>query len=123
MQQGREEFGLLLASAGRLVQDLKYDVHSEKHGPHEIVLDWTLTTTTRWAPNTPLPLRMRTHLLLEPPPQPGGRERLFRLFEEWNGNRQLNEKTTWPSALGRVHQRLRRFTGYMAASAVRAGYM
>ncbi len=56
----------------------------EYHGPHEV--DWTLTTTPSFMPSVPIPLRMRTHILLE---------LVFRIYEEWNGNKQLNEKSTF----------------------------
>ncbi len=120
--QGTEEFGNLLSAASRIVKDLSYDVHGEHHGPHEIVMDWTMTFTTTYLPSYPMSLRMRSRILLEPPSRAGGQERIFRIYEEWNGNKQLNEKTTF-GPLGRVHQRLRRFTGYLAASAVTKGYL
>ncbi len=113
--QGRKEFSQLLTAASKMVKNLEYDVHGEHHGPHEVVMDWTLTTTPSFLPSMPIPLRMRTHILLEPPTQVGGQERVFRIYEEWNGNKQLNEKSTF-GPLGKVHQRLRRFNGYLASS-------
>ena len=105
-----------------MVEELSYEVHGEHHGPHEVVMDWTITMTMRTFPSYPFSLRMRTHILLEPPSRAGGQEKIFRIYEEWNGNKQLNEKTTF-GPLGKVHQKLRRFSGYLAAAAVEKEYM
>ena len=62
-------------------------------------------------PNYPIPFPMRSHFLLEPADKPGSSEKVFKIYEEWNGNVQLNEKTVAPAFLGKIHQNLRRFTG------------
>ncbi len=41
------------------------------------------------------------------PCRTGGQEKIFRIFEEWNNNKQLNEKTTTIPILGKVHRLLR----------------
>lgn len=97
----------------RYLTNGEFVVHSEHHAPHEIVMDWTMTLTTTWAPTFPLSLRMRTHIMLEP--SSNNKEKIFRVFEEWNGNKQLNEKTTLP-LLGKIHRALRRFVGIMGSS-------
>ncbi len=94
-----------------------YPVKGEHHGPNHIVLDWTqemMTSYLPWVVRVP----MRTNLLLRR--EGGGKEKVYRYYEEWWGNRQLNRETTFP-ALGVLHERLRYFTGQLLASAVRAG--
>jgi hypothetical protein len=54
---------------------------------------------------------MRTHFLLEPAEKAGSGEKLFKIFEEWNGNVHLTEKNTFPAILGTIHQQLRRSMG------------
>ena len=43
-------------------------------------------------PDFPLTIRLRGHYLLEPPAKAGAPEKLFRYFEEINGNKLLNER-------------------------------
>jgi len=106
------------------VEDTAFEVHSEHHGPHEIVMDWTMTVKTSLFPTYPLSLRMRSHILLEPPGKKGEKkEKIFRIFEEWNGNTQLNEQTTLIPVVGKMHRLLRQYTGAAGAWAVKNGYM
>jgi hypothetical protein len=64
---------------------------------------------------------MRTHFLLEPAEKAGSGEKLFKIFEEWNGNVHLNEKNTFPTILGTIHQQLRRSMGLAASWVVKQG--
>ena len=86
----------------------------------QIVMDWTMTLRLFNLEQFPLPIRMRSHILLEPPTKAGGAEKIFRIYEEWNGNAQLNEKTTAVPQVGRLHSRLRRFHGWLGAESVKA---
>ena len=117
---GLDEFTAMLDYIGREVTDMTLTIHGEHHGPHEIVMDWT--QSFGWL-GFRMTFRCYTHILLEPPKKAGDPERIFRYFEEWNGNRLLSEKTVTPSFVGRVHQNLRRFTGYAAASAIKKGWL
>ena len=93
--------------------DINFVVHGQHHGPHEIVMDWSPTFVMPWFPDRPMSFRVRTHLLLEAPSQPGEKEKVFRMFEEWGGNKLLSEKTTF-FPLGKIHQKLRDFVGLLA---------
>ena len=55
-------------------------------------------------------MRMRTHYLLEPPSEPGGPEKLRCYVEEVNGNKLLDENTTF-GPVGRMHRGLRNLFG------------
>ena len=50
-----------------------------------------------------------------------GKEKIFRMYEEWNGVALINEKTTY-SLLGRIQQKLKKFIGQMAAEGARRGW-
>ena len=43
-------------------------------------------------PDFPVTVSMRVHYLLEPPAKAGAPEKLFRCFQEINGNKLLNER-------------------------------
>ena len=47
---------------------------------------------SRVLPDFPRTIRLRGHYLLEPPAKAGAPEKLFRYFEEINGNKLLNER-------------------------------
>ena len=47
---------------------------------------------SRVLPDFPITMRLRNHYLLEPPSKAGAPEKLFRYFEEINGNKLLNER-------------------------------
>jgi hypothetical protein len=55
--------------------------------------------------------------------QAGSGEKLFKIFEEWNGNVHLTEQNTLPPVLGTIHQQLRRSVGQAASWVVRSGYV
>lgn len=59
------------------VSDLDFDIKGEYHGPHEIVMDWTMRfkLVPLWFP---IELPMRAHILLEPAEQGGKLEKIFR---------------------------------------------
>ena len=103
----------------RLINTGDVVIHSEHHEPHEIVMDWSWVWTMKVAPTVKLPLRMRSHILVEPPKSAGGVEKVFKIFEEWNGNKQLNEKSAPIPMLGRLHQRLRQFHGFCGAAVMK----
>jgi len=53
--------------------------------------------------STDLPIRCRSHILLEPPKKAGDNERIVRVYEEWGDNVQINDQTLfWP--LGNLHR-------------------
>ena len=55
-------------------------------------------------------MRMRTHYLLAPPSEAGGPEKLRCYVEEANGNKLLDENTTF-GPVGRMHRGLRKIFG------------
>ena len=55
-------------------------------------------------------VRMRAHYLLEPSSEDEGPERLSRYYEELNGNRLLDETSTF-ATIGKVHSGLRGMIG------------
>merc|ERR1712083_621939 len=95
------------------VKDVEVEVYGEHHAPHETVMDWKIKAWYKMLPNYPISLTLRTHFMLEPPSTKGGPEKVFKITEEWGGNPLMNERTVTPSLLGKVHSKLRRFTGYL----------
>lgn len=149
---GHEEFSLfckLFKYMDNSVAD--FVIHGEHHGPHEIVMDWTAKFQIKALSFFPMEVRMRSHILLEPAASPSGKEKIFRygniitirlhnslyniqviiilynlyffrIYEEWNGNKLLTEKTTFPSFIGKIHSMLRRSTGNMWVMLMRTGW-
>ena len=78
--------------------------------------------TTTIFPNYPFTIPMRTHFLLEPAEQAGSGEKLFKIFEEWNGNVHLNEQTAVLPIVGTLHQSLRRFVGVAFSWVAKNGF-
>ena len=114
--EGDEEMRLLFDCAGRHIKEIEFDVKDVKHGKNEIVLDWSMNIYLNILPNYPLFMPMRSHLMLDK------KEKVWRMYEEWKGNKQLNEETTI-SILGKVHEKLRRFVGYLGAETIRRGWI
>jgi len=114
---GKKEFDQFVEAYSRYCKDGDIEVIEEHHGPHEIILDINLKIWFHMLPNLPWVMRQRNHYLLEPPSTKGGSEKVFRIYEEWGGNPLLNEKTVTPGFLGKVHAKLRRFTGYLLSLA------
>ena len=81
-----------------------------------------LQMTITFLPSYPFTIPMRTHFLLEPAEKAGSGEKVFKIFEEWNGNVHLNEKNTFPPILGSIHQQLRRSMGQAASWVVKQGF-
>jgi hypothetical protein len=118
---GTKEMTNLLTLTKSYLKDIDFNVHGEHHGPHEIVMDWTPTVRVKLLPNYPFSLRMRTHILLEPASK-AGKEKIFRMFSEWNGCQLLNEKTTFPM-LGRIHLKMRKFYAFVSNAIVENGWV
>jgi len=97
-------------------------VIGEYHGTHEILRDVEVTISLKHLPDFPFTLRLRSHFLLEPPSSAGAPEKLFKYFEEVNGNRLLNERTTI-GPLGKIHSKLRRYVGSLCVLIVEKGWM
>ena len=53
----------------------------------------------------------------------GGPEKVFRVYEEWGGNVLLTEKTCQPPMLGKLHSKLRQFTGYAVTQLIKYGIL
>ena len=68
-------------------------------------------------------LPMRYRLMLEPPEQLGGPERIFSITEEWHGNSLVTDRNTFPPFYGSMHRRLRRFTGVVLAQVIGSGWL
>jgi len=120
---GRTEFEAMMRicnSYWQIVGDPK--TIGEYHGMHEILLDQEITFALKVLPDFPLTVRVRGHYLLEPPAKAGAPEKLFRYFEEINGNKLLNERTTI-AQLGKVHSKLRRYVGQLFAKMVENGWV
>ena len=67
---------------------------------------------------------MRTHILLEPSEvKIGGPEKIFRVYEEWNGNPLLTEKTGKPPMLEKLHSMLRKFHGSVITEGIKYGIL
>jgi hypothetical protein len=66
---------------------------------------------------TPVRLRMRARIFLEPAAKAGATEKCFKYIEEWNGVKLLNEKTTFP-LLGKVHSKLRSYAGNLGSAII-----
>jgi len=93
--------------------DDKPKVLGEHHAPHETILELEVKRRLPYLPNVqPLTMLMRIRFMWEPPSTKGGPEKVFRMSLEWGGNPTLNERTVSPSLLGKIHSKLRRFTGY-----------
>lgn len=118
---GMKEFDQFIQAYSGYCKDGEIQVFEELHSPHEIVLDIEIKIWFHILPNYPWVMRQRNHYLLEPPATKGGSEKVFRIFEEWGGNPLLNEKTTQIGILGKVHSKLRRFTGYALSMAWQKG--
>ena len=81
-------------------------------------MDWTQELMISSPVRMLLPIPMRSNFLLRK--DSSGRERIYRFYEEWWGNPQLNRHTTF-APLGMAHEQLRWFHGQLLAAAVRAG--
>ena len=121
---GKDEFADMLTITRHLIESIELvTIHGEHHGEHEIVMDWTQSIATRLAPSYPIVMRFRSNIQLAPPDKTGDPERIVRCFDEWNGNALLSEKTTFSPLVGRVHQSLRRFGGYIGSWGIRNGWL
>jgi len=110
--------------ATRWIKNTEIEIFSENHAPHEIIMDWKLKTTVSFLPNFPMSIGMRTHILLEPSEvKIGAPEKVFRVYEEWNGNPLLTEKTGKPPMLGKLHSKLRKFHGYAVTQGIKYGIL
>lgn len=119
-----EEVDAFARLATRWVKNTDIQVHGEHHAPHEVIMEWTLKTTLSFLPSFPMSMKMRTHILFEPSTENiGGTEKVFRIYEEWNGIRLLNEKTISPAFFGKVHSKLRKFHGYMVTNGIKYGIL
>jgi len=118
---GMKEFNQFVEAYSRYTKDAEIEIYQELHSPHEIVLDIQIKCWFHLLPNYPWVMKQRNHYMLEPPSTKGGSEKVFRIFEEWGGNPLLNEKTATPGFLGKVHSKLRRFTGYLLSMAWQKG--
>ena len=112
---GKKEFTNVLKFWQQISQNSEFAIHGEYHSPHEILMDWTITSRLKWLPNYPISVSMRSHILLEQPPKIGSPEKIFRIYEEWRGNKLITEKTTVPF-IGKIHQQYRKFFGSFAGS-------
>jgi len=110
--KGREQFRCLVEflKGSGVIHDVK--IHGEYHGPHEILVDQEVTASPKSFPSMKQSLRMRAHFLLEPPSEEdnGGPERLSRYCEELNGNRLLDQNSTF-APIGWMHSGLRGMVG------------
>ena len=89
-----------------------------------IFIDFIFQTTVSFLPNVPMSINMRTHIMLEPSEvKVGGPEKVFRVYEEWGGNVLLTEKTCQPPMLGKLHSKLRQFTGYAVTQLIKYGIL
>lgn len=113
--KGSDELYTLVETMHLCMHNIEYDIHGEFHGPHEYIVDWTMVGYTKLFPNFALSIPMRSHFLVEPAAKPGTPEKIFRIYEEWNGNALLNEKTT-VSYIGQIQSRFRRFIGMATVS-------
>lgn len=126
---GIEEVDGFARVATRWIKSTEFQIHAANHAPHEVVFDWTLTTTLSILPSFPMTLRLRTHILMETSGEKvdgklvpvGGK--VFKIFEEWGGNPLLNEKSFSPAIIGKVHSNLRKFAGYMITQAIKYGIL
>merc|ERR1711893_98335 len=100
----------------RYMEKIDYEIYGVHHSTHQVVLDFTMHAYAKLFPTFEIPLYMRTTISFEPPETAGGHEKIFRIQEDWFGNPQLNEKTTF-APLGRIHAKLRRFVGWATAMA------
>ena len=74
---GQQEFRQLSKIVEASISGLDFNIKGEYHGPHEVIMDWTMTFTMKplWFP---INLPMRTHILLEPAEGAGKQEKIFR---------------------------------------------
>jgi len=108
--------------ATRWIKNTDIEIFSENHAPHEIIMDWKVKTTLSFLPSIPMSIGMRSHILLEPSEvKVGGPEKIFRVYEEWNGNPLLTEKTGKPPMLGKLHSMLRKFHGSAITEGIKYG--
>jgi len=122
--KGFDEMDGFAKLATRWIKESEIDVISENHSPHEIIMDWKIKTTVSFLPNNPMSINMRTHIMMEPSEvKVGGPEKVFRIYEEWGGNVLLTEKTCQPPILGKLHSKLRQFTGYCVTQLIKYGIL
>ncbi len=108
-----------MEAGSRTINWAAFHVSGEHHGPNEFVVDWIQDMNTPFFSfNVAVP--MRVHWLLRKDSQ--GKERVYRYFEEWWFNKQLNQETTL-GPLGMVHEQLRWWTGRFLVEVIKAGYL
>lgn len=111
--EGREDVASAFEVWKTLCSLSDITIHGEHHGAHEVVMDWTMVITMAnqpdWWPSWSL--RLRSNILLEPGVD-GKAEKVFRIYEDWNGPALINERNTIPIC-GRLHTKLRRFMGQL----------
>ena len=74
---GQSEFAELYKIVKASVSNLDFSIKGEYHGPHEIIMDWTMHLTMKPF-GMKMDLPMRTNILLEPAEKGGQQEKIFR---------------------------------------------
>ena len=120
---GIEAFGALLGAIRRHVDVSMGAVRSEQHGPHEVVIDRTMTFGPKQLPWLAVSVPMHFRLMLEPSEKLGGPEKIFRFTEEWHGNALLTDQNAFLPLIGSVHKQMRRFMGGVTAQVLASGWL
>ena len=74
---GQAEFVHLSKIIAATVSGLDFNIKGEYHGPHEVIMDWTMNFNMKPFGFT-VNLPMRTHILLEPAEKGAKQEKIFK---------------------------------------------